>query len=71
MIIRWMRHIKEVDIMSSNTIFPEGEDLRKAVTWISEQGSFTLKVIEEACVRFDLSPADESFLITHFMKKDN
>ena len=54
--------------MTNSSIIPEGENLRKAVRWISDQGSFSLKVVEEACVRFDLSPADGEFLIRHFTK---
>ena len=52
--------------MSNNTILPEGENLRRALRWISEQGSHSLPVIEEASIRFDLSPADADFLIRHF-----
>ncbi len=55
--------------MSDGGILPDGENLRKAVRWISDEGGFTLKSVEEACVRFDLSPADENFLINHFTKK--
>ena len=57
--------------MSKSGIFPEGENLRKAVKWISGQGGFNLKVVEEACIRFDLSPADENFLINHFTGKED
>jgi hypothetical protein len=52
--------------MSNNTIIPDGENLRRALRWISEQGSHSLPVIEEASLRFDLSPADAAFLIRHF-----
>jgi len=55
--------------MSQKSILPEGEDLRKAVKWILEQGTFSIKYIEQASMRFDLSPADESFLIRHFTQK--
>ena len=55
--------------MSDDGILPERENLRRAVTWISEQESFSLNVIEAACVRFDLSPSDESFLIKYFITK--
>ena len=57
--------------MSKKGILPEKENLRRAVKWISDQGDFTLKAIEEASVRFDLSPSDESFLINHFTKKED
>jgi hypothetical protein len=53
------------------TVMPQGEDLRKAVKWISEerQGSPAkklAKLIEEASVKFDLSPADGEFLFKFF-----
>lgn len=56
--------------MSKDGILPEKENLRRAVKWISDQGNFGLKVIEEASIRFNLSPSDESFLIRHFSKKE-
>jgi len=49
---------------------PEGEDLRKAIRWIGEHGEHTLKAIEEACQQFDLTPADEEFLMRHFLQQD-
>ena len=55
--------------MGTDSILPDGEDLRRAVRWITEQENHTLPVIEEASVRFDLSPADSSFLIRHFLQK--
>jgi len=49
------------------SIQPEGESLRRAVTWISQQRkeypdkkSFTLA--ESACLKFDLTPAENEFL---------
>lgn len=55
-----------------NTILPDKENFRRAVKWISGQGEFSMKVVDEASVRFDLSPTDEEFLIRHFReeKKD-
>jgi hypothetical protein len=49
------------------TIQPAGEELRKAVKWISEArqdepGKKLSKLIEEACMKFDLSPVDAEFL---------
>ncbi|MDQ7836965.1 MAG: hypothetical protein RDU59_00515 [Thermodesulfobacteriota bacterium] len=48
-------------------IMPEGEDIRNAVKWISEcrleKKDIPLHVLlEEACVRFDLSPKKADFL---------
>ena len=53
------------------TVQPEGEDLRKAVKWISEERKFnpeiqTSKLIEEACLKFDLSPMDAEYLLNFF-----
>jgi hypothetical protein len=44
-------------------IVPKGEALRRAVAWLVEQGRWTPDHIEQACQRFDLSPADEEFLL--------
>ncbi len=53
----------------SESILPEKENLRRAVRWISEQGIFSVQVVDEACLRFDLSPADAAFLLRHFAAK--
>ena len=50
------------------TVQPEGEDLRKAVKWISEERKYDpeaklSKLIEEACLKFDLSPMDAEYLL--------
>jgi hypothetical protein len=55
-------------------ILPEGEQLRKAVRWISEERQERKdvdlsKLINEACIRFDLSPTDAEFLIRFFSEK--
>jgi hypothetical protein len=49
------------------TVQPTGEELRKAVKWISEMrqdepGKKLSKLIEEACLKFDLTPVDAEFL---------
>ena len=48
-------------------IEPEGEDLRKAVKWISEErldnpNKKIRQLIEAACLKFNLSPKDADFL---------
>jgi len=48
-------------------IQPEGEEIRKAVKWVSgerqfEPGKDLNKIIEEACIKFDLSPKEAEFL---------
>ena len=48
-------------------LFPRGEELRRAVRWISEQRREDPRVsladlVTEASRRFDLSPLEEQFL---------
>ena len=50
---------------------PEGELLRRAIRWISEQRTANpevplIKMIEEAGRQFDLSPRDCNFLVNFF-----
>lgn len=47
-------------------IVPGGDALRRAVAWLAEQGAWTPSLIEEACRRFDVCPADEEFLLREF-----
>jgi hypothetical protein len=54
-------------------IMPEGENVRKAVKWISDKKQYESEdcgpifdMIEEVAKRFDLSPKDEEFLIRFF-----
>jgi len=49
------------------SIQPEGDDIRKAVKWISESReenpeTSLSQLIDEACQKFDLSPLDANFL---------
>ena len=53
---------------------PEGEDLRKAVKWISEMRqddpqAKLAKLIEQACLKFDLSPMDADYLQKFFKQQ--
>ena len=55
------------------SIQPSGEDLRKAVKWVSEERQFNqgkdLKtLVEAACMKFDLSPKDADFLLRHLLE---
>ena len=57
------------------TIQPEGEDLRKATRWISDErrdnpAALLTDLIEQACSKFDLSPKDAEFLMRFLSKKD-
>ncbi|MCX5918701.1 MAG: hypothetical protein NTX30_18730 [Deltaproteobacteria bacterium] len=53
-----------------SSIMPEGAALRKAVQWISkmrEEGNTPIpNLIDQACVRFNLSPKDSEFLCRFF-----
>ncbi len=56
------------------SIKPEGEQLRKAVKWISEgqenNPDFNLsQLIGDACLKFDLPPKDGEFLFRFFAEK--
>lgn len=56
------------------TIAPEGEAIRNAVKWISDHlqedpNAHIKKLINDAVLRFDLSPKDAEFL-TGFYQKD-
>jgi hypothetical protein len=54
-------------IFAMTTIQPKGENLRKAVKWISEEHQYNparnyRSIIEEACLKFNLSPMDAEYL---------
>ncbi|MCP4748381.1 MAG: hypothetical protein GY874_19935 [Desulfobacteraceae bacterium] len=58
------------------TIIPEGEDLRKAVRWISQErqdnpGVTGSELIQKACFKFNLSPKDAIFLERYFRDEHN
>ena len=49
------------------SVQPVGEEIRKAVKWVSEKRKFEPekdlnKIIEKACIKFDLSPKEAEFL---------
>ena len=56
------------------TVQPEGEDLRRAVKWISEclqdePGAAVRPLIEQASIRFNLSPREENYLTDFYRKR--
>lgn len=56
------------------TIMPQGENLRKAVQWISEQRQEAptksmAKIIEQASLKFNLTPA-EALYLEHWICSD-
>jgi len=49
------------------TIMPEGESIRKAVKWVSDERrrhpeKSMEQLLEQACLKFDLPPKDAEFL---------
>jgi hypothetical protein len=55
-------------------LLPEGEDLRRAVKWVSTSiqenpGQPLMRFVQEAVFRFDLSPKDSEFLIRFYSEK--
>ena len=59
--------------VATSDLMPEGESLRRAVRWISDQyrdnpGAGFRKLIEQAAVRFDLSPVEVDFLHNNWDK---
>lgn len=49
--------------MSTGSLLPPTEALRRAVAWLATQGGWTAPLVEEACLRFDVAPTDEEFLL--------
>ncbi len=56
----------KTDSTMSDSIHPRGEELRNAVRWLSDRRDHSLQAINEAAVKFDLSPLDTEFLIRIF-----
>ena len=55
-------------------ILPEGEDLRRAVKWVSgnlqeSPGQPVQPLVHEAIFKFDLSPKDGEFLTRFFRQR--
>jgi hypothetical protein len=56
------------------TIMPESEHVQKAIKWVStnleENGDASLKkLIQDAILKFDLSPKDSDFLMNFFANR--
>ena len=58
------------------SVQPQGEDLRRAVKWVSEERKYhpekeVKAIVQDACMKFDLSPKDADFLLRHFLEKEH
>ncbi|MBI5674863.1 MAG: hypothetical protein HZC48_03390 [Nitrospirae bacterium] len=56
------------------SILPEGEQLRRAIKWISDErtenpGASLSKLIGDACLKFDLPPKDAETLMRFLTEK--
>jgi hypothetical protein len=56
------------------SILPEGEQLRRAIKWISDErtenpGASLSKLIGDACLKFDLPPKDAESLMRFLTEK--
>jgi hypothetical protein len=59
-----------------HAFLPEGEHVRRAVRWISDNRRdrstlSPLELVSEAAMRFDLSPLEEEWLVHTFAKADD
>lgn len=55
-------------------LLPDGEDLQRAIKWISahlqeDENQPVKKLVQEAIFKFDLSPRDADFLINFYSNK--
>ena len=65
--------IREVKTLT--TVQPDSENFKRATKWILEERKFgpqrpVSKLIQEACMKFDLSPLEAEFL-GRFVKDEN
>jgi hypothetical protein len=56
------------------TIMPEGEEIQRAIQWVSEnleekREQSLQKLVEKAVFKFDLSPVDAEFLASFFRNR--
>lgn len=56
------------------SIRPEGEQLRRAIKWMSDErtehpGAGLSELIADACLKFDLPPKDAESLLRFFTEK--
>lgn len=50
-------------------LVPDSEALRRAVRWLADNAAWTAQGIQEACARFDVTPADEEFLLREMRRR--
>lgn len=60
--------------MTKHDLMPEGEDLRRAIKWVSgnlqeDPGQPVQPLVQAAVFKFDLSPKDAEFMIRFYRKE--
>jgi hypothetical protein len=55
--------------MTKHELLSEGEHMRLVMRWLSDNTPITKETIDEASVRFDLSPLEEEYLLQEFVHK--
>lgn len=55
----------------NSSLLPDKENLHRAVDWLGKMGLHDRASVEEAALKFDLSPLDEDFLLAHFVETKN
>jgi len=69
---RWRRFgIVVYSWSMTNAVVPHGENLRRAIRWLSDRGRHDIAAINDAAERFDLTPLEEEFLIKHFSSESH
>lgn len=58
-----------------NTVIPEDQGIRKAIQWIDDARqdhleSKVIQLIDQAGMRFNLSPSATEFLVRFYLKKN-
>lgn len=56
--------------MTVPPLVPKGQALRRAVVWLAEHRDWSPARIDEASLQFDLSPAEEEFLLREARRAD-
>lgn len=64
---------QEVSMAQGSGLTPEGESLRRALRWLDERvkeepALARGKLVGEAAVKFDLSPVEEEFLLSNWVR---
>lgn len=56
-----------------SSVMPSGESVRRAIKWVSQEleanpGASIADLVNEASLRFDLTPPEQNFLLKFFLE---